>query len=289
MKQHDILRRFVFEALGMRGAWVDLRQSFQAAKQHQASNPVALELLGETLAAVVLLSATIKFRGSLILQAQGNSDLKTLVAQATHDRQVRGLIRGKIGNTHGSLTQLFGEGIMILTIKPEGAEPYQGVVPLIGANIAEALQTYFRQSEQLPTRLWLFANDSQAVGLLLQALPGTDERHAEDWARIEILANTVTAKELMTLDCEDMLFRLFHEEAVTVFEPETVNFVCGCSVQKIEQTLFTLGREELESILMERPEIEVDCEFCGRHYVFDRVDVERLLLSGVANTSVVQH
>ncbi|NOT83418.1 MAG: Hsp33 family molecular chaperone HslO [Methylococcaceae bacterium] len=279
MNQQDILRRFVFEALGVRGEWVRLEQSWQSAKQHQQGNALVLKLLGESLAAVVLLSATIKFKGSLILQAQGTGDLKTLVVQSSDDRQIRGLIRGNGVVAKGSLSELFGEGFMVLTIESESAEPYQGIVPLEGNTIAEALQTYFVQSEQLQTRLWLFANETHAVGLLLQELP-SQGTYKEDWARIEILANTVTEQELMTLSCEDMLYRLFNEDKVTLYEPEAVSFACSCSQLKIEQTLYSMGRKELEEILAERPQIEVHCEFCGGHYAFDKVDVERILLAG---------
>lgn len=281
MKQHDILRRFVFEGLGVRGEWVRLESSFGAAKQHQQGNANVQQLLGEALAAVTLLSATIKFNGSLILQAQGDGDLKTLVVQSTHDRQIRGLVIGNPDIETGSLPQLFGEGYIVLTIKSADAEPYQGVVPLTGNTLAEAIKTYFERSEQLPTRLWLFANETHAAGLLLQVLPAENDKAAtEDWTRIEMLANTVTPQELLSLSCEDMLYRLFHEDTVTLFESEDVNFACTCSAQKIEESLYSLGREELEAILAQHPQIEVDCEFCGHHYSFDKVDIERLLLAG---------
>ncbi|MCX7089700.1 MAG: Hsp33 family molecular chaperone HslO [Methylococcales bacterium] len=275
MKQNDILRRFIFEALGVRGEWVRLEHSWQAAKEHQQGNSCVQQQLGEALAAVVLMSATIKFSGSLILQAQGDGDLKTLVAQCTNDRNIRGLVRGNDNVKPGSLTELFGTGFMVLTIESETAEPYQGIVPLEGNNFAEALQTYFVQSEQLQTRLWLFANQTHAVGFLLQELP-SQGTYKEDWARIEILANTVTEKELMELSCEEILYRLFNEDKVTIFEPETVSFACQCSAQKIEQTLSSMGRTELDTILAERGNIEVHCEFCGHHYTFDKVDIDRI-------------
>ncbi|MEQ1635341.1 MAG: Hsp33 family molecular chaperone HslO [Methylococcales bacterium] len=280
MKQQDILRRFIFEALGVRGEWVRLEHSWQRAKLHQQGALCVQQLLGEALAAVVLMSATIKFKGSLIMQVQGNGALKTLVAQSTDEHNIRGLIRGDQTIKKAVLTELFGkDGYMVLTIESETAEPYQGIVPLAGNTIAEVLQSYFVQSEQLQTRLWLFANETQAVGLLLQELP-SQGTYKEDWARIEILANTVTEQELMELSCEDILYRLFNEDKVTVFEAEPVNFVCSCSRQKIAQTLYSMGRTELEGILAERELIEVHCEFCGSHYVFDKVDVERILVAG---------
>ena len=193
MIEHDVLRRFLFEDLGVRGEWVKLTKSWQAAKQHQQAPQVAQQQLGQALAAVVMLSATVKFKGSMILQAQADGDLRTLVAQSTHDRKIRGLIRSNDLVTPGSLETLFGQGRLVLTIEPECAQPYQGIVPLQGRNLAAALQTYFEQSEQLKTRFWLFADETHVAGLLLQELP-SQISNKSDWERIEILADTVTGK-----------------------------------------------------------------------------------------------
>ncbi len=157
------------------------------------------------------------------------------------------------------------------------------------ANLAAALQTYFEQSEQLRTRLWLFANETHAVGLLLQELPA-QESYVADWERIEILANTVTEQELLELDCEHILYRLFNEEKVRVFDAEPVEFKCACSRSKIEEALRALGRTELENILQERGNIEVNCEFCSERYNFDKVDVENMLSQeSMANDSETRH
>jgi molecular chaperone Hsp33 len=277
MIEQDFLRRFLFEDSGVRGEWVNLTASWQAAKQHQHGSDAVQQLLGQALVAVVMLSATIKFKGSMILQAQGDGDITTLVAQATNERKIRGLVRSKAAVVAGSLETMFGQGRLVLTIDTGNAKPYQGVVPLQGQNLAAALDSYFSQSEQLNTRLWLFANEHQAAGLLLQELP-TENTDKADWQRIEMLANTVTARELLTLDCESLLFRLFHEEKVRLFDAEAVEFQCVCSRQRIAQTLRALGREELESILKERDKIKVGCEFCGKRYYFDKIDVETLLL-----------
>jgi molecular chaperone Hsp33 len=277
MSQKDVLRRFLFEELGVRGLWVKLSSSWQTAKQQQQC-PDAVQLqLGQALSAVVLLSATIKFNGSMILQAQGDGPLKTLVAQATHDRKIRGLIRSSADVTLGSLQEMFGNGRLVLTVDTENAHPYQGIVPLQGENLAAALETYFAQSEQLNTRLWLFANATHAAGLLLQELP-TQSNDKADWERIEILASTVSEQELLELDCEDLLHRLFNEEKVRLFDAEPVEFDCSCSRLKIENALRMMGKEELEGVLHERGQIEVNCEFCNKHYQFDRIDVEQLLL-----------
>ena len=167
MIEQDLLRRFLFEDLGVRGEWVKLTTSWQAAKKYQQGPQNAQIQLGQALAAVVMLSATVKFIGSMILQAQGDGDLKAVVAQSTHDRKIRGLLRSNDHVTPGSLETLFGQGRLVLTIEPDHAQPYQGIVPLQGRNLATALQIYFEQSEQLNTRLWLFANETHAAGLLV--------------------------------------------------------------------------------------------------------------------------
>lgn len=276
MSQQDLLRRFLFEDVGVRGLWVSLSSSWQTAKQHQHC-PDAVQLqLGQALTAVVLLSATIKFNGFMILQVQGDGPLKTLVAQATHERKIRGLVRSSETVTNGSLQDMFGEGRLVLTVSSENAQPYQGIVPLQGDNLAAVLETYFAQSEQLNTRLWLFANETHAAGLLLQELPSQLNDRA-DWERIAMLASTVTEQEMLELGCEELLYRLFNEEKVRLFDAEPVAFDCSCSRLKIENTLRMLGRQELESVLQERGQIEVNCEFCNKYYRFDRIDVEQLL------------
>jgi molecular chaperone Hsp33 len=289
MIEQDLLRRFLFEDLGVRGEWIKLTTSWQAAKQYQQGPQNAQIQLGQALAAVVLLSATIKFNGSIILQAQGDGDFRTLVAQSTHDRKIRGLIRSNDHVPVGSLENMFGQGQLVLTIEPDNAQPYQGVVPLQGRNLAGALQTYFEQSEQLKTRLWLFANETHVSGLLLQELPSQNSYKA-DWERIEILADTVTEQELQELDCEHLLYRLFNEEKVRLFDAEPVEFQCSCSRPKIERTLRAMGREELEDILQEHGTIQVGCEFCSEQYLFDRIDVEALLSQeSMANQSETRH
>lgn len=276
MIEQDLLRRFLFEEQGVRGEWVKLTDSWQEAKRHQHGSDILQQQLGQALAAVVMLSATVKFKGSMILQAQGDGDIKTLVAQATDQLKIRGLVRGKENVNQGSLESMFGQGRLVLTIESGTGSPYQGIVPLQGTNLSAALETYFAQSEQLKTRLWLFSNDTQAVGLLLQELP-TQDSYQTDWEHIEILANTITEQELLELDCETLLYRLFNEEKVRLFDPEPVEFNCACSRANIETTLFALGRTELEAILKERGSIEVNCEFCNERYHFDNVDVETLL------------
>lgn len=283
MKQQDCLRRFIFEEHGVRGEWVRLQNSWQQAKQYQhLVNDAVDAQLGQALAAVVLLSATIKFKGAMIMQIQGGGDLKALVAQASSERKIRGLVRSEATVVGDNLREMIGEGgRLVLTVESDNAEPYQGIVGVEAETLADVLRTYFSQSEQLDTCLWLFANKTHAAGLFIQELPSGNKDKA-DWERLEILANTVTAEELLSLDCEDLLHRLFHEERVRIYDPETVEFKCNCSRQKIGGTLVALGRSELEAVLRERDDIEVDCQFCGAQYHFDKIDVENLLTNPAA-------
>ncbi len=278
MKEQDCLRRFLFEELGVRGEWVRLQKSWQQTKQHQQLSDVVQEQLGQAIAAAVLLSATIKFDGSMILQTQGNGPLKVLVAQCTHNRKIRGLARSAADVSAGTVSEMMGEGQLVITVEPKQGEPYQGIVSLQGEALADVISNYFLQSEQLETLVWLFADETQVAGLFIQQIPA-QENAEDDWGRISALANTVTKNEMMTLDCEEMLYRLFNEEKIRLFDTEPVEFECSCSRQKIETTLVSLGREELEEILQERDTVDAGCEFCGAQYSFDRIDVENLLSS----------
>jgi len=275
MSGNDSFQRFLFEDLGIRGEFVRLDASWQAVRANHAYPPVVASQLGQSLAAAVLLSGTIKFKGSLILQAQSRGPLRTLVAQATHTRTIRGLAQWEGPVEAGTLQHVFGPGRLVLTIQNEGVEPYQGIVALEGSLLSEAIQTYFTLSEQLATRLWLAADGETAAGLFIQELPSRLKNEG-DWERIGYLADTVTEGELLRLPGKEVLYRLFNEERVRLFEPEPVAFRCNCSRERIEGVLLAMGRQEVESVVAAQGSLEVDCEFCNRHYHFDRVDVGAL-------------
>ncbi|MBN2885449.1 MAG: Hsp33 family molecular chaperone HslO [Chromatiaceae bacterium] len=278
MSDRDSLWRFLFESTGIRGNLVHLDASWRAVLDTHAYPESVRALLGEALAGVSLLTATLKFEGSLILQVQGRGPLRTLVAQATSARTLRGLARWNEGQavpSGGPLRERFGEGQLVLTIETAQSEPYQGIVALEGEHLAEAIERYFSDSEQLPTRLWLAANGERAAGLLLQRLPGAHTED-EDWARVGHLAATLSTSELLSLPADALLHRLFHEEAVRLFEPEPLAFRCGCSRARIEDTARLLGAEEIEAIIAEEGELRVTCEFCNRDYRFDPVDARAI-------------
>ena len=278
MPATDQFRKFLFEHSQIRGAWVHLGESYgEILAQTRYPTPVA-HLLGESLAASVLMSSTLKFSGTLSLQANGNGPVTTLLAECTHDRYIRGIARFEEvdGDSGDNLDTLLGQGRMAITITPDQGQRYQGVVPREADTLAGALEEYFERSEQLATRLFLFADGQHCAGLLLQRLPGATEDDNELWERVEHLAATISAEELLNLDSETVLHRLFHEEEVRLFDREPVAFRCTCSRERTLAALQSLGKDECYNILEEQGSIEMDCQFCHAHYRFQRIDIDQL-------------
>jgi molecular chaperone Hsp33 len=283
MSGSDALRRFMFEAFPVRGDFVRLEQSWRDALSRQDYPPAVRALLGEAMAATVLLAATIKFEGVLTLQIQGDGDLHLLVAQCGSDLTVRGLAKWKGTDPRGTLAELTAGGRLAITIeRRKDKERYQGIVLADTDTLAECLESYFTQSEQLPTRLWLAADERGAAGMLLQQMPGkrdaaADADDTDGWARASILAGTLSREELLTLESETLLRRLFHEEDLRLTADRPVTFRCSCTRERVESALRLLGRPELGTLLTAEGFIEVRCEFCNKAYRVDAVDVERLL------------
>jgi molecular chaperone Hsp33 len=242
-------------------------------------------LLGELMAAAVLLASTLKFEGSLTLQARGNGPLETLMAECNHLGEVRAI--AQVGEAWDAdtatlpLPELLGDSQLSITIDPEDGQRYQGIVPLNGLNLAQCIEHYFAQSEQLPTRLWLACEGEQAGGLLLQVLPGhDDEQDRDQWPRLQQLSDTVRPNELASLPAEELLYRLYHEETVELFAATDIRFNCTCSRERTEQALISLGAEELQTLLEEQGRISVSCQFCNQEYQFDPIDVAQLIRGG---------
>ena len=306
------LHKFLFDGLPVRGMLVRLtgawREVLSRREPGQEYPPELRDMLGEMSAAAVLMQANIKFNGALVLQVFGDGPVKLAVAEAQPDLTFRATAKcvGTVepGATLEEMVNLRGQGRCAITLYPKdkypGQQPYQGVVPLYGdqreplQKMSEVLEHYMLQSEQLDTKLVLAANGDIAAGLLIQRLPvegegNLESRRNEDdiglsdaFNRISILAATLTAEELLTLDADTVLRRLFWEETVTRFEPQAPRFACTCSRERVSQMLRGLGREEADSVLAERGEIEIGCDFCGRHYRFDAVDVGALFTPGGA-------
>jgi len=286
MKTTDRLFRFVFDHSPIRGQLVSLDASWRQCLNNSDADKQANRLLGQAMAAVTLLASTLKMGGRMILQIRGQGALHLLVAEATHDRCVRGTVRQNhpIEDIDAPLQQIFGADKIVITIDNGNGKPYQGIVPLTGNNLAEALEHYFQQSDQLPTRLWLSSDENSSAGLLLQKLPGEDE-DSDSWDRVTHLASTVRAEELLQLEAETILHRLFHEEDLRLFEPDPLRFSCRCSRDKIVAMIDSLGREEAQNILQQQGSISVSCEFCNVKYDFDAVDVEQIFTAAAPFSS----
>lgn len=281
MKDQDTIQRFLFEGMGVRGEFVRLTDSWQALLRRHDYPPSVQSQLGQALAAVLLLAGTIKFQGSLILQAQGNGPLRTLVAQATHERTFRGLAHWQGEVPTGALPQVFGNGYLALTVQAATHEPYQGIVALDGETLGEALQNYFNQSEQLRTRVWLTVDEHEASGLFIQEMP-SHTRHGDDWTQLARYADQVTEAQLRGARATELLPRLFAGHDIRLFDALPVRFRCGCSRERIVDLLRTLGQEEMNAVLSEQGLVEVSCEFCSHHYRFDAAEIAELFATAAA-------
>ena len=278
----DTLSRFLFEHAEVRGEVVRLDATWRAVLEcHDYPEPVR-NLLGEMMAAATLLVATLKFEGALIMQMQGNGPVTLLVVECSSEFHLRATAKWREDLVPGDIAALLGQGKFVITIDPKSSSQiYQGIVALEGTTVAEVLEHYMLQSEQLETRLWLASDDEQACGLLLQRLPENASEDTDAWNRALNLGNTLSTPELLNLPPREILHRLFHEEDLRLFEPHPVSFRCTCSRERVANMLRLLGLDEVHSIIEEQGKIDVDCEFCNRHYSFDVVDVEQLFAAEV--------
>mgnify|MGYP001041559393 CR=1 FL=1 len=298
MHDSDTLRRFLFEHYPIRGNIVHLDAAWRALLEHRDYPAPIREVLGEAVVASVLMAATLKFDGNLSLQLRGEGPMHLLLAQSTNDLGVRAVARYRGNIEKGGLIALSGSGNLTVTLETEDlSQRYQGIVPLESDSLAKCLETYFAQSEQLPTRLWLQTEENGVSGMLLQRLPAetvtagakggstrskaTAEEIEDAWRRAQLMADTLRPGELRTLTDQQILQRVFSEDDIRMFESSRVYFSCRCSRERVIGMLRALGPEELRSILAERGSVEVRCDFCNRAYQFDAVDIEHLLSDGL--------
>jgi len=276
--QSDNLQRFIFDNAPVRGEWVHLSESWQHVIQRREYPPAIRDLLGEMMAAAALLTATVKIKGRLVLQIKSAGPVSLMMVECTSENTLRAFAQwdGHIADD-ASLVEITGEGALAITIDVEGSkQPYQGVVSLQGDSISSVLETYFKQSEQLETRIWLAADENVVSGLFLQQLPSkTEDKEldGEHWSRLSQLAATVTTTELLALGAGTLLHRLFHEEECRLLSLTELNFACACSRERVSETISLLGKDDAFNLLEEQGEIEVACEFCNEHYHFNKVDV----------------
>jgi len=283
MSNPDQIQRILFDELDIRGVVSGVQKTCADCFENHDYPPVIQQVLGEMLAAVSLLSSNLKFKGRLILQAQGRGNVRVLMAECNHNHDLRAIARydGEL-DEQANFVELLPQGQVVLTIEPEQGQPYQGIVPLDGANLGKCLENYFVSSEQLPTQIQLASDGEKASGLMLQVLPvqGTGE---EDWDRISHLASTLKSEELLELDNETLLYRLFHEEQCRLYEPDLVQFNCTCSRERSAASLKMMEKAELLDVIEEQGEVAVNCQFCNAQYRFDQTDIEALFAENGAS------
>jgi molecular chaperone Hsp33 len=272
----DQLQRYLFENADVRGELVQLEQSYRQMLAAQDYPLVLRHLLGQLMAASSLLTATLKFSGDIAVQLQGDGPVSLAVINGTHLQQLRGVARwqGELADDAG-LNTLFGKGYMVITLTPTEGERYQGVVALDKPTLAACLESYFSQSEQLPTGIWLFADGERAGGMLLQVLPSEHEEN-QAFEHLSQLTATIKQDEILGLDAEEVLHRLYHQEEVRLFDPIDVCFKCTCSRERSAAAILSLDKAEVDSILAEQGKLELGCEYCNASYLFDAIDVEAL-------------
>ncbi|KAE9659272.1 Hsp33 family molecular chaperone HslO [Pseudomonas sp. PB105] len=293
----DFTQRFIFDESDARGEMVSLELSYaEVLAKHAYPEPVA-QLLGELMAAAALLVGTMKFDGLLILQARSEGPIPLLMIECSSERDIRGLARYEADQiaADATLADLMPNGVLALTIDPTVGQRYQGIVDLDGKTLSECFTNYFVMSQQVGTKFWLNADGKRARGMLLQQLPADrikdDDDRAESWRHTIALADTLKAEELLGLDNETILHRLYHEDPVRLFEAQSLRFNCSCSRERSGNALVSLGLEDAQNLVVEHGgNIEIDCQFCNQRYLFDAADVAQLFAgAGIDTPSDTRH
>ncbi|MCB8889505.1 Hsp33 family molecular chaperone HslO [Vreelandella malpeensis] len=278
----DQIQRFLFDQTNVRGEIVTLDTTYAEVLTRHGYPHAVNVLLGELLAAVALLTDTVKLDGTLSIEVRGRGDLSLLMAESNPGGELRAIARldeeGVLPAEDASFRELVGEGQIVITLDPKEGKRYQGIVALEHETLGACLEAYFSQSEQLPTRLWLAADGKKAGGLLLQRLPDASQNQDVDaWERSVHLAETIKQEELLGLEQREVLYRLYHEETVRVFDPKALRFGCTCSRERMTRALHTLGEAELKDILADQGEIDTQCHFCHTKYHYTAAEIEALI------------
>ncbi len=278
MQKKDSRHRFILEKTRVRGVLVRLDATWKEVLSRADYPPNVQQILGHAMAAIPLLTSTIKFTGKMTLQARGTGPLTLLVVQGNADGGQRGLARWKAEPPLSPLEKILGDATLTIQIESgEAGDVYQGVVGIAGDFLQDALADYFENSEQLPTRLWLCCGEGQVAGLMLQQLPSEDEDNNEDdWNRVNLLADTIEQEELFEKEVGKLLGQVFAEEDVRLFDSEPLCFECGCSRERTAGLIAGIGYEEAIDILKKEGQIEITCEFCNSVNTFDSIDVEAI-------------
>jgi molecular chaperone Hsp33 len=275
--RNDVVMPFVFEALPIRGAIIQLQKSWhRMLLGHNYDQPV-LETLGHSAAASALIAQSLKFDGSITLQINGNGPLAMLVMQCTSKLELRGMASAEQLDADLAFSELVRKARCAITVDAGAMErPYQGIVEVSGESLADSIEDYYERSAQIPTHLQLVSDRNCCGGILLQQMPGEQTPVADDWRRLGLLAGTLRVNDLVDGLTPSLLSRLFAEDDLRVFRPREAQFRCRCSRRRSGDVLKLLGEEDTRDLLAEQGKIEVTCEYCGRTRTFDSIDISQL-------------
>lgn len=283
MTKTDGLHRFIFENLPIRGEMIRLHKTFQTILNQHPYPPSIRKLLGEALCVAGLLSAIIKFNGRLTVQFRGEGKLKLLIAQCDNDFHLRALAKWSGELSSDDLSESLHQGVLVILLDSDANNShYQGIVSWRGHSLVESIEGYFKESEQLATKIWLAVNETEAAGFLLQVIPGDTKETANDesitshWQHMINQTANITSDDLLTSDYQHLLQKLYSDQALRLFPEAPISFQCTCSRKRSADALLLLGREEAEAELNESQVIVVTCDFCNSEQIFDRVDVDKL-------------
>lgn len=278
MQTTDTIQRFMFEHASIRGEIAHLNEAYQTIIQQHPYPAMVKQLLGQALVSCILLTGSIKFEGNISLQFQGDERLPLLLVQCNHQFDIRGYAKYYKEDETVDYNAAFLAGKMMLTISQDNqAQPYRSIVPIVSLQMSENLMHYFAQSEQIASYVWLAANDEQVCGMLLQLMPDQNTQQREEfWEYAVQIGQTITQQELLTLDNETILHRLYHETELRLYPARLVRFQCRCNEERVKQALLVLGEKEARVLLQEKKLIDICCDFCNKKFTFDAIDVEFL-------------
>lgn len=289
MSTKDTLQRFIFANMPIRGEFIHLQTSYETIINQHQYPPAIRQLLGEALCVAGLLSAIIKFEGRLTVQFRGQGKLKLLLAQCDNHFNLRGLAKWDGELAYEDLMAAFNDGVLTIILDAHPGENkagsrYQGIVAWRGNSFVESIEGYFKDSEQLATRLWLCVSETAATGFLIQVVPASDknlpslEKGESDpnWDHVIHLTSQLECDEMINMDYQDLLNRLYPDDEIRIFPAANVQFACTCSRKRSADAIQLLGREEAEAELADKSHISVTCDFCNKEYIFDRAEVEKI-------------
>jgi len=274
----NTIRRFLFKDLNIRGQHLSIDQVWQSLIKDRGYTAQVKQLFGELSALAIMLANGLKHKGKLTIQYQGDGVVSLLLVEVTHDMKIRGMVRsdGTIKETD-NLDDILGEGQMVVTLyNAQTDHSFQSLIPRNSLGLISTFEDYFSQSEQLDSKLWVSSTKENLSAMLIQKMPEVKNNDEEGWNRITALANTTTDEELCSLDAEQLLHRLFHEETVQLFEQNQIDYECQQDRERFEKIIFDLGEKDARNLLEERGEISIHNEICNQHLFFNKQDLDRI-------------